>query len=65
MLKLCTHEGGNVKEASATTLLDILEQDAIVYLNNFKNDLVIIEVLKEYINNTTNSLNNFKRVAIA
>ena len=54
LLKLCTHESNNVREASATSLLNILKQDAIVYLNNFKNDRVIIQVLNEYINNITN-----------
>ena len=53
LLKLCNHECDHVREASATSLLEILEQDAIVYLNNFKNDRVIIKVLKEYISHIT------------
>lgn len=56
LLKLCTHENDDCRAASARSLLEILQQDALVYLNSFKGDEVIIEVLKDYINSNASKI---------
>lgn len=50
LLKLCIHQHDECRRASAWSLLEILKKEAFVYLNEFKEDKVISQVLKDYIN---------------
>lgn len=50
LLKLCVHEDDNCRKASARSLLEILNQNAFICLDDFRNDKVILEVLEDYIN---------------
>lgn len=55
LLKLCTYENDDCREASARSLLEILKQDALVYLNKFKDDK-IMEIVEEYKNDNLYNL---------
>ncbi|MDV2991284.1 MAG: hypothetical protein N4J56_000938 [Chroococcidiopsis sp. SAG 2025] len=48
LLELCTYTEDSVKEASATSLLKMLREEALVYLNQFQDDLVISKVVEAY-----------------
>lgn len=49
LLKLCSYPEDSVREASATSLLEILQEEAIVYFQQFPEDPVISKAVDDYI----------------
>lgn len=50
LLKICSHAEDDCRQASSRSLLEILKQDALVYLNEFKDDKIIMKVVEKYKN---------------